>query len=187
MGSSEMDTSQVYEIEAILGSKIEKPKIGQFQSLFKVKWCKPAGTTKSTEITWEPFANVAHLPLLLNDFEKTSRRHLVESMESSNSSQLSQETLTGVGNFPVISKDILRKLKCDGEYMPKGTEVVKHIYSQNEIGGKPVYVVKFIGDKLFYTVRDCVLQYYFPQACAYYHLIKLKIGEKLEGRGVPKS
>jgi hypothetical protein len=151
----------IYDVEEITDSRVAKFN-GGWRAEFWVKW---KGFRRGC---WEPmnqlFQNCA---FLFEDYEKRSGRKIRRAAEKSKGGELEER----VPNFPPVAKGILKHFNNPQEYVPTGKEEIMDISkSPIKISESESFLfVQFMRRQTISIVRPCLLEYFFPSDCAYFH------------------
>lgn len=165
-------SSTEYEVESIVGSKLEKGPDGKYIAKFEVKWVGYAKTT------FEPFSYVCRLPLFLADFRDASEKEMLESI--SRSTTVTEQTKKTLPRFPLVDQGILNTFRHPQEYIPKGYETVKQVVEIVTMDGVDFYWVQLKDSPTYHYIRDCLFHYYFPASASFHFLRQERKEEKLK-------
>lgn len=151
-----------FAVEDITAIRIRKNEKGLFVTEFNVKW------VGYSEKNWEPMENVFKCPNLLKGLTKKYRQRMLAKLTTT---QRQNEGITsGIGNFPAIPQSLSRHFNHDIESIPTGNETVMEIPYEHMRDGEFFWEVRFEKDPYIYYVRKCVMEYFFPEASAHFHL-----------------
>lgn len=156
-----------YDVDKIYRPKFKKVK-NKFVTQFRVKWSIYGDKTD------ERLDNICRCPFLIEDMERRQRSNMAKSMGRST------DQTQGFAALPQIPKKVACTFNDPAETIPKGNEVVKSIMCEFERrSGVKFWCVTFMGEKGIFVVRQCVMEYYFPTASAYFHLKMLQKQESM--------
>lgn len=145
---------EMHAIEAVRSHSISKDAK---ETKFRVTW---VGFRAST---LEPLVNLVSCPdLVLHYMRKREQQYPKRfAMVSVSPSKCR--------SVP-IPKAIRAKLKIKDEFVPSGIEEVRNIHASFKLSGVDFFLVTFKGDDLrFMKVRQCLMDYMYPEACLRYY------------------
>jgi len=152
-----------YKVEDITDLKIGRTKTGRVVTQFRVKW------VGFKRMDWQPMENVFTCPFLLEALQKKKKAQLRARLKPHQ--RRNEALMRSFGHVRPIPYMLRKTFNHPIETVPKGNEVVKNIAYETRKDGELFWYVRFVGDDSnVYYVRKAVMEYYFPEASAYFHL-----------------
>lgn len=172
-----------FTVSKVTQNRIVKLPRGQYRTEFRVKW------DGHPQLTWEPMENLAdNCCHLFEDLEKSGKQKFAQKIGKTSSGPHELPASTALRSFAVIPSVISSGFTNSIEFIPKGTEEVKHIAQEITRDNCVFWLVSFSPSPNLAYVRKCVMEYYFPTASSYFHkyLKSKKVVSLVPGRSLMK-